>query len=92
LKCWVGLTNPGTPAVHDYVASGCKDPPFELQDSEEPYPRTSRPSSITRGFEPFGEKASNSHPLRLFEKFTFLYLGQLIPYQLLWLIFLKTKH
>jgi hypothetical protein len=72
LKCWVGLTNPGTLAVHDYVVSiGRKDHHIDLQDSEEPYPRTSRPSSITRGFEPFGKKASNSHPLRLFEKFTF---------------------
>jgi hypothetical protein len=78
--------------VHDDVASiGRQNDPFNLQDSEGPSPRTSRPSSITHGFEPFGKKASNSHPPGLFETFTALYLGQLIPYQLLLVYLIDNK-
>jgi hypothetical protein len=78
--------------VHDDVASiGRQDDPFNLQDSEGPSPRTSGPSSITHDFEPFGKKASNSYPPGLFDTFTALYLGQLIPYQLLLVYFIDNK-
>ena len=51
--------NPGTLSSHDYFASiGYKNHSLDPQVSPGPGPRKSRPSSTTRGLEPFGQKAT----------------------------------
>lgn len=50
---------PGTLASHDYFASiGYKNHSLDPQVSPGPGPRKSRPSSTTRGLEPFGQEAT----------------------------------